>query len=244
MSSDSENTIEDRIARWLATGDGQDDVFLAITKLIESRRFRFSQRYGERVTAEAFEDAAGRVFLKIRAGRYNAGRPFRPWLTVVLRNRIFDILRKEERRGGTVFDPDDRERNRIPDDDDTADVVGAVCQNELLARVVAELERLLVPDKRVLFAVTAGLAEHLDRSVLDRWCAAMQMPDEERPGFRAAIDDILATPVHGRQEPLAAVYGIREDACRKRFQRVAEELAKSPLLRALTRLHGGETSAD
>lgn len=230
MSFDSEETIESRIARWLETGDGQDDVFRAVTKLIEARHRYFSDIYGERVTTEALDDAPGRVFLEIRAGRFTAGRPFRPWLKIVLRNRIFDILRQEKRRAEKFPIHDKAETVRDDADiDRTINVAQDALQADLLVRVVAELEHLLRSDNRLIFAVASGLAEHLDRPVLDRWCAACNcgLP------LREVVDELLELPIHGRLSRLAAAFGLKPNTCIKRFHRAAEDLAKSPLLKDL-----------
>jgi hypothetical protein len=236
MSSDSGEAIETRISRWLETGEGQDDVFRAVTKLIEARHKYFSDLYGERVTTEALNDAPGRVFLKIRAGRFTAGRPFRPWLKIVLRNRIFDVLRQEERRAETFPLSANTEAIRTGADiDRTTNVAQDASQAELLIGVVAELERLLRPDNRVIFAVASGLAEHLDRPVLDRWCAACNCG----PPLREVIDELLELPIHGRQSRLAAAFGLKPNTCIKRFQRAAEDLAKSPRLKNLRNILDG-----
>jgi DNA-directed RNA polymerase specialized sigma24 family protein len=239
MDSGSEDTIEARIARWLETGEGRDDVFAAVSDLIESRHNKFSRIYGEWVTAEALKDAAGRVFLKIKAGRYTAGRPFRPWLKTVLKNRIIDILRKEKRRGETPTEPDAAETRRTDGDinDQTTDVVRDVSQAELVSLTVLEMERRLRPDNRVIFAVASGLAEHLDRPVLDRWCAECDCGTT----LRAVVDELLELPVHGRQTRLAAALGLKPNTCIQRFRRAAAELAQSPLLRALLGLSGEES---
>jgi DNA-directed RNA polymerase specialized sigma24 family protein len=238
MGSGSEDTIEARIARWLETGECRDDVFAAVSDLIESRRNHFSQVYGERVTAEALEDAAGRVFLKIKAGRYTAGRPFRPWLKTVLKNRIFDILRKEKRRGETPTEPHAAGTRRTGGDiDRTTDVVRDVSQAELVSLTVVEMERRLRPDNRVIFAVASGLAEHLDRPVLDRWCAECDCGTT----LRAVVDELLELPVHGRQTRLAAALGLKPNTCIQRFRRAATELAQSPLLRAFLGLSGEQS---
>lgn len=232
MADDSPETLEPRIARWLASGAGESELFRDLGILIESYRRRLAARFGDRAADEAVDDGLERIWAALKAGQFNPSRSIRPWISTVLKNRCRDLL-AEHARHATLFGDirgDDSE-DRHPDFADPHTLAPVLDENMMATRVPAELERILDPAHRLLFAVAAGIADRLDRPLLDRWC-------DEHGGraFRAAIDDIIGTPLHGRQKKLAAAFEIREATGRKRFERAAQRVAdatKFDLLRDL-----------
>ena len=236
MSAETEDTIEVRIARWLETGEGEDSLIGDIAALVEGNRGRLRKRFGEQIAHDVVESGADRVWQKLRGWTFISWRSFSPWLSVVLRNACRDERRRQKRHAkpfSAISEDDHGDQALSPSENAGQSSLDDGIQ---IAEVVKEVERLLDAENRLIFAVAAGLAEHLDRPVLDRWCAEI----ERIPSLRSAIDELLETPVFGRQEALAPLFDIRPATCRKRFQRATEKLADSPLLKKVRRLLYGE----
>lgn len=233
MGADNADTIEVRISRWMTTGEGEHSLLLDITALVEQQRDRLYAKFGEHNARDVVDAGAGHIWEEVKSGKFDCSRSFSPWLSVVLRNACSDERRRRKRHAKpfTVVFQDDYD-DGVAESPDTADDL-SIDYRVRIANVASELERLLDDaEKRLLFAVAAGLAEHLDRAVLDRWCAEIK----HLPGLRSAIYELLQTPVHGRQEALAPHLNITAAACRKRFQRAWEKLEIIPLFKDLRRL--------
>jgi|688.fasta_scaffold626035_2 DNA-directed RNA polymerase specialized sigma24 family protein len=241
MSSDPEDTIEDRIARWLETGEGESSLVADIADCVERYRARLYAKFGEHVASEAVDAGAGHVWEKLKLGKFDHAKSFYSWLSVVLKNACRDAKRRRKRHAkpfSAVFNEGDGDQTM--DFPEAAVGCEAAADAGDMASIVVELERLLDAENCLIFAAASGLAEHLDGGVLDRWCAEIV----GKPMIRSALDELLKTPVHGRQEALALLLDIRPATCRQRFKRATAKLAQSPRLQKLRRLLGGEASAD
>jgi DNA-directed RNA polymerase specialized sigma24 family protein len=236
MSSDSEETIEARIARWLETGEGEHSLIGDITALVELNRGRLYAKFGEDKARDVVDAGPSHIWEELKLGKFDCSRRFSPWLSVVLRNACEDERRRRKRHARSFSD-------MIRDDDGNKTIESLVVEScgettvdaSHIAHVVKELERLFDEENCLLFATAAGLADHLPKTVLDCWCAGI----DGKAGLRSAIDELLKTPVYGRQEALSLLLDMRPATCRKRFQRASEKLAESPLLKELRNLLGG-----
>lgn len=232
MGADNIDTIEVRISHWMKTGEGEHSLLVDITALVEQQRERLYAKFGEQNARDVVDAGAGHIWEEVKSGKFDCSRSFSPWLSVVLRNACSDERRRRKRHAKpfTVVFHDDYDDEVAESPDAAGDL--SIDYRVRIANVAAELERLLEDaEKRLIFAVAAGLAEHLDRAVLDRWCEGIK----HLPGLRSAIDELLQTPVHGRQEALAPHFAITSAAIRKRFQRAWEQLETSPLFKGLRR---------
>ena len=95
--------------------------------------------------------------------------------------------------------------------------------------IAAELERILDPEPRVLFAAASGIVDYLPPAIVERWCGECHAV----PQPLDAVVGLLGTPLHGRQAKLAAAFGLREATARKRYERSARRVAEATTIVAL-----------
>ncbi len=105
--------MDDREHRWLQRArEGEAEAFEPVVQTYA--RDVFGLCYRMLGDAAAAEDAAQEVFWRAyRAlGRYDASRPFRPWLLTIASRYCLDRLRRERRRSWLPLN--DRLRDRAP----------------------------------------------------------------------------------------------------------------------------------
>jgi DNA-directed RNA polymerase specialized sigma24 family protein len=230
MAAHAPDSLEARIARWMETGDGADEVFHEVGLLIEARRNYLISRFGSLVADEVVDDGLQKIWAAVEAGHFDPAHSFGPWLNTVLKNSCRDLGRRTGRRA-TLF-TDIEYDDHQPDFEDKATDSPVFDSHDNRRLIPDELERILNPESRLIFAVASGIADFLDRSVLERWCrqCAPQL------ALLDAITDLLDSPLHGRQVKLAAVFHLRPDTTRKRYERAAEKIAEKTVIVALRNL--------
>lgn len=145
--------------------------------------------------------------------------------------RLPDLGRKNRRRATAVFSDIEHDM-RQPDFEDTATGSPILDVDHGRQVIPAELERILAPENRLVFAIASGIADFLERPVLEGWCREC----DARLHLLDAIDELLDGPLYGRQVKLAAVFNLRPDTTRKRYERAAEKVAQQTTLPALRNL--------
>lgn len=233
MTADGHDTIEALIARWLETGEGEAPLLRQIDNAIASLRTLLAARFGEQIADDVVESASFHVWRKLQARRYDPNRTFRSWLVVVLKNRCRDAIRKARRRPASftsVFSADPE--SQPPDITAPTPVLRLTDRAEAFQSLAAEIDRILQPAECIVFAVAAGIADHVSAEQLDSWCRA----HDPRDAFRRSISQLLAVPIYGRQIELAPLLGLRPATCRKRYQRATEKLAARTTDERLRRL--------
>ena len=242
MGSEPEDTIEARIARWLETGEGEAALMVDLQALIESWRRRYQLDHGPAVGGTAIDEALGLVWERIKGGFYDPKLRFTAWLKVVLDNKCTDSHRKTG-RGPILFAKLGRPNRDQTDPQvaDETDEFDSVILTEFVDQAAQDIERFLDPSERLIFSVASGIADLLDRPLIDRWIAACHPGDtptaiSRRSELRSAIDNVLDSQFHGRQTKLAAAFGLRPDACRQRYTRIAHRLAEQTNVAGLRRL--------
>lgn len=228
MARHAPDSLEARIARWIETGDGADEVLNEVGVVIESRRIYLTSRFGARVADEVVDDALLKIWAALEEGLFDPAKSFRPWLTTVLKNSCRDLGRKNRRRATVVFS-DIEQDARQPDFEATATESPIVDVDHGRLVVPAELERILTPENRLVFAIASGIADFLERPVVEGWCREC----DARLHLLDAIDELLDGSLYGRQVKLAGVFNLRPDATRKRYERAAEKVAQQTTLPAL-----------
>ena len=230
MARHAPDSLEARIARWLETGVGADDVFREVALLVENRRNYLTGRFGALVADEVVDDGLRKIWAGVAAGKYDPGQSFRPWLNTVLINGCRDLGRKKGRRATLFTDigTDDRQPDFVGES--TAAPVLDTHENRRL--IPEELERILAPEGRVIFAVASGIADFLELPVLQRWC----LQCDAGPALFDTVVTLIAGPLHGRQVKLAAAFGLRPNTHRKRYERAAEMVARTTTIVALRKL--------
>lgn len=228
MARHAPDSLEARIARWMETGEGADAVFNDVGMLVESRRMYLTGRFGARVADEVVDDGLLKIWNAIQRRHFDPGQSFGPWLTTVLKNSCRDLHRKNRRRATAVFSDIEHEA-RQPDFEDTVRDSPILDSDHNREFIPKELERILTPENRLVFVIASGIADFLDRPVLELWCQQC----DPRLALLDAIGDLLGSPLHGRQVKLATVFGLRPDTTRKRYERAAEKVAQQTTLPAL-----------
>jgi DNA-directed RNA polymerase specialized sigma24 family protein len=230
MAQPAPDSLETRIARWRETGDGADGVFRDVGLLIESRRRYLTNLFGPLVADEVVDDGLQKIWAAIEAGHFDPAQAFSPWLTTVLKNSCRDLGRKTTRRA-TLF-TDIEYNDRVPDFEDTATDALVLDSHENRRLIPDELEQILDPESRLIFAVASGIADYLDRSVLDRWCRQC----DPQLALCDVMPGLLDGPLYGRLVKLAVAFQLRPDTTRKRYERVSGKVAEKTTIIALRKL--------
>ncbi len=129
---------------------GDDDAFDALTREHFPALYRFCARYlGSRDEAEdAVQDALFKAWKAI--GRFDDGKPFRPWLFRIARNSATDLMRKRRSHAFSALDGNDdgsfaetlADTEPLPDELFSRAELGAEVQHALGA--LSPRERLVV----------------------------------------------------------------------------------------------------
>jgi len=231
MALHAPDSLEARIARWMQTGDGADAVFHEVGVVIESRRMYLTSRFGARIADEVVDDGLLKIWAAIQDGHFDPVKSFRPWLTTVLKNSCRDLGRKHRRRATAVFSDIEYE-SRQPDFQATSTDSPILDDDHNRRLIPMELERILAPENRLVFAIASGIADFLERTVVEHWCREC----DPRLAVLDAIGELLESPLHGRQVKLAAVLRLRPATTRKRYERAAEKVAQQTTMPALREL--------
>ena len=230
MAQPAPDSLETRIARWKETGDGAEGVFRDVGLLIESRRRYLTNLFGPLVADEVVDDGLQKIWAAIEAGHFDPAQAFSPWLTTVLKNSCRDLGRKTTRRA-TLF-TDIEYNDRVPDFEDTGTDALVLDSHENRRLIPDELEQILDPESRLIFVVASGIADFLDRSVLDRWCRQC----DPQLALCDVIPRLLDGPLHGRLVKLAVAFQLRPDTTRKRYERVSGKVAEQTTIITLRKL--------
>jgi DNA-directed RNA polymerase specialized sigma24 family protein len=240
MNDDAATPIETLIARWMESGEGEDEMLRALMILLPTFRRSLAAEFCSQVVLDVVGedlkpgegvkvgDGLDKLYKEIKKGNYSPDRPFGGWCHTVLRNACRDVRRRNRRRRrheipqailrNEVTGFQDLERMVMPEEieDESATVFGM----DRVAAVVADLERSLDAGQRIVFTLATGLAGSVDRPTFERWCRNSKTPERAIE----ALDRVAGAPEYGRQKRLAEIFGIGEAAFRQRVSRAAERL--------------------